>query len=501
MIDLFSLTVERNCLSCLFRYPKKLPDVEGFVKDTSFFNATHRAIYNVLVAIIRGGETPNPVIVTAKLQNLGLKFYENDSPIEEYIDTVALSKPTEDSFVTLFKELASFKIKRDLYSLGGDIQNAISNGYEQSAESLICTVDDLYAKGVNDTLRINNDTIDLFNEFDAYIQGLVDNPPDPNAYMFGPFESINQMLGSLHRPGNITCIGARSGVGKTSFSLFYNLNVALKYKIPILWFDFGEMSPDELRARAAATLTEGVVSLHDVEFGLWAKHAGKREAMKKAFAKIKDVKFYYEDISRLKSIETLNLARRYKYNKIGRENQFLWILDYLKPFDEDDHYTQEWKQMGKFIQDTKSFLKNELNTSLWTALQLNKAGVTNGRNSTQLDDSENAFGMSDRILQQTSHSLLLRTKVHDELEREQRRYGNGIIKWVKTRHLGVEAQRALDMVEVAPNKYQRNHINFTSRNFHFIDNGDLVDQIEQENNVVDVQGNQRDDGFGDLPPL
>lgn len=501
MTDLFSLTVERNCLASLFRYPNKYPDIEGIVKESSFFNSIHRAVFNTTVSLITAKEPINPVIVTAKLRNIGLKVFDEDLSIDEYINTIALSKPTEDSFVPFFKELASYKIKRDLYSLGQDIQNAVQHGSEQDVESLISTVDDLYARGVNNTLRINNDTVDLFNGFEEYINGLVENPMDPNAYPMGPFESVNNLLGSLHRPGNITCIGARSGIGKTSFSLFYNAHVAIKYKWPIVWFDFGEMSPDELRTRIAACLTEGIVSLHDVEFGLWPKNANKREAMKKAFEKIQGLKCYYEDISRLKSIEVLNLLRRYKFNKIGRENQFIWVLDYLKPFDELDSNAPEWKTMGKFIQDTKSFLKGEVNTSLWTALQLNRAGVTNGRNSSQLDDSENAFGMSDRILQQTSHSLLLRNKVHDELEREQNRYGNGILKWVKTRHLGLGAQRALNMVEVSPNKFQRNHINFTSRNFYFIDNGDLVDQVENENNLVDVQGNSRDTNDGDLPPL
>ena len=47
------------------------------------------------------------------------------------------------------------------------------------------------------------------------------------------------MYGSLLRPGNITVIVARSGVGKTQFCIDFVTKTSEKYEVPILHFDNG----------------------------------------------------------------------------------------------------------------------------------------------------------------------------------------------------------------------------------------------------------------------
>ena len=68
------------------------------------------------------------------------------------------------------------------------------------------------------------------DEMEGYIEGLGNNPVDEMGFM-GPYQIINDLYGSLLRPGNITVIVARSGVGKTRFCLDYCTKVAEKYDI------------------------------------------------------------------------------------------------------------------------------------------------------------------------------------------------------------------------------------------------------------------------------
>ncbi len=71
--------------------------------------------------------------------------------------------------------------------------------------------------------------------------------------------------------------------------------------------------------------------------------------------------------------------------------------------------------MGDFTQQLKNLITQEVPLPFWTSLQLNRLGITNNKKGSQVDDSENAFGISDRIFQQISHGFIMRQKVMDEI--------------------------------------------------------------------------------------
>ncbi len=494
MAELFSLSIERHCLASLVNHSQKYPDIVSFIKEDTFFHPVHRIIFRVISQYLNNKEKLNTALIANKIKSLGITSFE-ELDIEKYIQSFSAIKTPSEAFKSFFDEIALLKVKRDLMSLSKDIANSVSANNDTTIAGLIRSVDDIYANGINRSIFHTDGPINIAQGLDAFVEGIAENPPDPHRHMFGPFRTINNLLGSLHRPGNITCIGARSGVAKTTLSLFYNLHLALTYKVPILWCDFSEMSADELRLRLAACLTGGQIPLYAIEHGTWSSNPKQRDLIKSVWPKIKDLQIHYVDIGRMSETDLFSYVRRYKLNHVGRDNPFIWVLDYLKPFDCSNYDAPEWKQMGHFIQHVKSFLP-EINTSLWTALQLNRSGITTGKSSAQVDDSEAAFSVSDRIIQQCSHGFVIRKKLNEELEREQNKYGNMIMKWVKCRHLGQNPQRAIDRVEMPDKKQKENYVNLLSRSFYFEDVGDLVDQVASENNIVTMQDDQDD---GSLP--
>ena len=58
--------------------------------------------------------------------------------------------------------------------------------------------------------------INIYDELQDVIEERGNNPLTEFGFM-GPHSRINELYGSLLRPGNITTIVARSGVGKTAF--------------------------------------------------------------------------------------------------------------------------------------------------------------------------------------------------------------------------------------------------------------------------------------------
>ena len=258
----------------------------------------------------------------------------------------------------------------------------------------------------------------------------------------------------------------------TSLSMYHQVMVAQKYKLPLLWLDFGEMTAQELQMRSIVMMTKGEVPLWSLETGQWRQNPEWVKTVRSVWQKVKDIKFYYQDVSKMGPQETISFIRRFSYNKVGRDNPFLVVYDYFKPFETHSYNTPEWKQMGHFMQDIKSFINNELPIPFWAAVQLNRSGITTNKSSEQVDDSENSIGMSDRITQQCSHALILRYKTMDEIAVEENKFGNMKLIAVKHRHLGRDYLNAIRPVKIGK-RFLKNHINLDGGSFYYEDRGDL----------------------------
>ena len=258
----------------------------------------------------------------------------------------------------------------------------------------------------------------------------------------------------------------------TSFAMYHQIYIAEKYKQPLLWLDFGEMTGQELQMRSIVMLTKGRVPYWALESGQWRKNEEWTKIVRENWERVKKIKVYYQDVSTFGPQETISFIRRFAYNKVGRNNLFLVVYDYFKPFETHNYNSPEWKQMGHFLQDIKSFIVNELPIPFWGAIQLNRLGITTNRNANQIDDSENAIGLSDRITQQSSHALLLRFKTMDEIAIEDNRFGNMKLICVKHRHLGKDFMDAIKPIKVGK-RFMKNYINLDSGSFYYEDRGDL----------------------------
>ena len=154
-----------------------------------------------------------------------------------------------------------------------------------------------------------------------------------------------------------------------------------QYDIPVIHLDFAEMPKDVLQKRAVCMLTEGKVPYHAIETGDWRRNPEWTKLVRSLWNRVKKLQMFYYNIGNLNPSQIFSLIRRVAYSEIGIDKKFVIHYDYLKPFD-DETNSPEWKQMGHFIHDFKSFLSNEIpQASVWTSLQLNKSGITTNKSS------------------------------------------------------------------------------------------------------------------------
>lgn len=472
MNDLISLQCEKYCLGGMIKHPEIFPDVDTWVTEDTFGQSTHRVIWGVIKQTILKQEVPTPTLIAQKIVNLNIKT-KDDISIFDYLNAISFSQITAKGTLDNFKELVKLKVLRELVVSSDRAKKFVLENKDKEIKEIVSGVDSINNEKIASLYKnINDEVKDIFSDVEQVVESIGNNPPDPDSFILGPFASVNRIYGSLHKNSNITIIGARSGAGKSSLCMFMNVWVAEKYNLPLLWLDFGEMTPQEMQLRSVVMMTDGKVPLHAIETGQWRQNPEWVPIVREVWQKVKKIKFYFQDVSLMSPLEIISFIRRFSYSKVGRGNPFVTVYDYFKPFDTSNYNNPEWKQMGHFMQNIKSFIVNELPIPFFGAVQLNRSGITTNKTADQIDDSENSIGMSDRITQQSSHSFILRFKTMDEIAVEENRFGNMKFINVKQRHLGRDFMDAIKPVKIGK-KFHKNHINLSGGSFYYEDKGDL----------------------------
>jgi replicative DNA helicase len=331
-----------------------------------------------------------------------------------------------------------------------------------------------------------------------------ENPVEEFGLM-GPHQSINNLYGSLLRPGNITVIVARSGVGKTQFCMDFCTKTSAAYnQTPVLHFDNGEMSKEEIMNRQCAAISG--IPLNLIETGKW-RMAGDEivKKMRAALKKVKGMKFYYYNVGGMSVDGMINVARRFYYAKVLRGNRMILSFDYIKTTFEKFNTKTEWQVVGEMVDKFKRLVQKEIifegkpMIAMMTSVQSNRSGIVGNRNSDSIQDDESIVSLSDRITQFSSHMFILRNKTMDELQNEPTDSGTHRLICVKHRHLGPDVYRALSPVEMPDGSKKKNYINMDIENFNLTDKGDLRDMADKM--ILDDTSLEEDANFFTPPNL
>ena len=269
----------------------------------------------------------------------------------------------------------------------------------------------------------------------------------------------------------------------TQFCMDYSTKVSLKYNVPVLHFDNGEMSKEELIMRQCSALSG--VPMHLIESGQWLR-AGKEtvDKVRSVWAQVKKLQFYYYNVGGLDVDSMINTLKRFYYSKVGRGNRMIFSFDYIKTTsDSGGGNKTEWQMVGEMVDKFKRCVQKEVLHDglpiipMITSVQSNRSGITNNRNSQNVIDDESIVSLSDRITQFCSHMFILRNKTTDEILNEGVRFGTHKLINVKARHLGKDIAGAVEPVRVG-DTLRKNFINLEFKNFCITERGDLRDVVE-----------------------
>lgn len=491
-------------LAGLIKYPEKYVEIATFISEKDFWNESskiNRVIFIVLKQAIEGGDKIDEIVLSQRVKTFGISFEENIN-VSDYIESLSLRKICKETIINTAKELKKFTIRREIHTSSMEIAKKMrSIPASSDYSSIIEAADKIY----NNQINMYENGIEKPKNIYGLMKDLVEergNNPITEFGFVGPHPRLQDIYGSLLRPGNITVIVARSGVGKTQFCLDFITKVAAKYNAPILHFDNGEMSEEELIMRQCAALSG--VPLHLLETGKWRQAGGEIiNKVRATWDKIKNQRLYYYNVGGMNVDSQINLLKRFYYSEVGRGNPLIFNFDYIKTtYETNGSNKQEWQIVGEMVDKYKKCIQREIvsdsipNISMFTSVQSNKLGIVNNRQSSNVTDDESIVSLSDRITQFSSHMFILRNKTSDELQSEK---GFGTHKFinVKARHLGKDIAGAISPVKLPDGSVKKNFINLEFNNFCITEKGDLRDIVAN----MEADAHLASDGNDDVPNL
>ena len=491
---IYNFELEKQLLAGLIKEPDTLAEISNFIGTSDFYSkqsSLHSAIFRIVKQAIDAGDEVDEVIIAQRVNDVGLSFEDNLNP-SDYIKSLALRKVPKGNTLKTAKELKKYSIRREILDSSQDIAKKMKNmAPEASYRAIIEAADSAYNSRIN-LYEMGNDTPEnIYEEMEALIEERGNNPVTEFG-MMGPHPKVNEIYGSLLRAGNITVIVARSGVGKTNFCMDYSTKVSLKYDVPVLHFDNGEMSKEELIMRQCAALSG--VSMHLLESGKW-RQAGEKvvDKVRSVWPVVKNLKFYYYNVGGMDVDSMVNTLKRFYYSKVGRGKSMVFSFDYIKTTSENIANKSEWQVVGEMVDKFKKCVQKEILHDgnpvipMITSVQSNRYGFTNNRNSQNIVDDESIVSLSDRITQFCSHMFILRNKTTDEIETEGGRFGTHKLINVKSRHLGSDIAGAIEPVRIG-DALRKNSINLEFNNFNIAERGDLRDIARMLDGEEDLDG-------------
>lgn len=494
---LHDYTLQQKLITAILKHPQEWLAVKSFFSEDDVVDNDYKdsLVVSLVRQAVEKGEAVDANIIAQRIERMNLNT-DTDMSLAQYVLSLGMRNCSEGSVLKLAKELKKLSRRRKFCEMADKMKSAMEK-MDPSASyiEIIQEADAIYSKDVN-AFELDGDVpVNIYDDMERIIEDAGKNQEEA---LFGPYPTVNKIYGSLLRAGNIMCLTSRSGVGKTSMSMDYTCFVGDKYDVPVLHFDNGEMSIEELTFRRASAISG--VPHYLIESGKWRNNPQTSQKVRAALQKIKSgkSKFYYYCVAGMTADEMVGLATKFYYSTVGRGNRMILSFDYIKTTNQLGGNMTEWQVVGEIVDKFKKFVQKDIlfenrpMVSMFTSVQSNRMGVTTNKKADQIIDDESTVSLSDRIIQFCSHMFILRKKTMDEIAAEGVQFGTHKLICIKARHLGEDVMGHLEPVKDG-DKLRQNFINLEFANFAIQEKGDLRDIVNAKSTNTTLQPSDYDE--------
>ena len=354
----YSLNAEQSVLGSIIIDPECFDDIAQIVKVDDFYLEIHREIYSAMLDFKYHSKPMDVVTLVNSLVSNGV--YEDEAAARSYIkllvDIIPSSANAKDYAKIVYDKSilrrlieASDAIQKDAYSEGDSVENIVD-----LAEQRVFEIAQKNEK--RDFVHIRDVIHQTYNR----LSELQEAEGDEATGLKTGFGDLDNVLVGLGK-GSLVIVGARPGVGKTSFCLNLATNIAKRSKKAVCIFSL-EMSNEQLVSRIISS--EATIESHKLRTG--KLETRDWDNMANAVSTLSETNIYIDDTTDVSITGMKAKLRRVK-------NLGLVVIDYLQLM-ESEKSRKDGSRVNE-IADISRGLKKlamELDVPLITCSQLSR---------------------------------------------------------------------------------------------------------------------------------
>ena len=352
-----SVEAEEAVLGSILMNPEALWEVRTFLTGDDFFILRHSWIYEALIRLV---DRNDPIDTRTLAEDLRAHEQLDDIGGEAYLNYLPTTMPTAlhaEPYGHIVERAAQ---RRRLLGAAGEIAQLAHDEKKDINEVLAASESTLYT--VTDQ-QTNVHRVPILTSLRSYYDVLEQRQASDKKFVGLPtgFYDLDAILAGLEA-GDLLTLGARPGMGKTSF-LVSLAHFLAKAGVSILWFTL-EMGNEQLLQRLASVETE--IAHHKFKQGIL--DAGEYARWVNAVAKIEHWPIIFDDSPSLNPIELRSMCRRVK-REAGCD---FVIVDYLQLMNGGPQRFENKTAEVSYITRTLKEIAREVGCPLLIAAQLNR---------------------------------------------------------------------------------------------------------------------------------
>ena len=354
----YSLDAEQSVLGSIIIDPECFDDVAQMIKENDFYLDVHREIYSAMMDFKMHSKPVDVITLVNALVSNGV--YDDEASARAYIkllvDIIPSSANVKDYAKIVFDKSvlrrliqAADLIQRDAYSEGERVEDIVD-----VAEQRIFEIASNNEK--RDFVHIKDVLLQTYERLNE-LQG--DDGEDKLGLKTG-FSDLDKVVVGFGK-GDLIIVGARPGVGKTSFCLNLATNIAKSSGKSVCIFSL-EMSNEQLASRILAS--EALVDSQRLRTG--KLEVRDWENIANAASALADTNIYIDDTTNISITAMKAKLRRVK-------NLGLVVVDYLQLM-ESEKGRKDGSRVNEIAEISRGLkiMAKELNVPLITCSQLSR---------------------------------------------------------------------------------------------------------------------------------
>ena len=351
----FSLEAEQSVLGSILIDPECFPEIASMLKSDDFYLESHAAIYLAMQDLFLQSRTIDVVTLIDALVKNGV--YGTGDEGRKYIKIIAEIVPSAANVKDYAKIVRDKNILRRLIGVCSEIsdtayseQDDVTHLLDSAEQAIFAIAENNETKGfthIREAILANYEHIKLLKTDKAAAAG------QPTG-----FSDLDKVLVGMG-PGDLILVGARPGMGKTSFTMNVATKVAQYSKKAVCVFSL-EMSAEQLASRMLSS--EALVDSYALRSGNLSNDDWEKLA--RASSMLSDCEILIDDTAGMTVTGMKAKLRRVK-------NLGLVVIDYLQLMQSDRRIDSRVNEVAEISRNLK-LLAKDLRVPIITCAQLSR---------------------------------------------------------------------------------------------------------------------------------